>query len=198
MDQEVDDELENAQSEVLVRSPIFYILFTLLGLLLVSIGVGIYLTYPFSTKVKGTWENPELNMVLTSKSTSWTAELTNYQEVDGYTLLYKGKWQANGINIYDSTNVKVQIILDKSKISENEIKKLEKKSPLYTTIKNSAKVLQLEYTEKGLKQVYHKTSVDNFFHFSLEPVLSRKKEQVLYLNHSYFSDERLPFKLINE
>ncbi|MGG5341500.1 hypothetical protein [Enterococcus sp. AZ192] len=187
---------EDGFEEVSVRSRSFYFLLVFLGLLIILLMVGTYLVYPFSGKIRGTWENTTMGMILTSKGNLWSAKIEDFQGVSGYTLVYKGEWKANGVNIYDSKKTKVQIHLDKQKIPAEEISKLQKTNSLYKKIIDNKTQLQLEYTEAGIKKIYNKKSIDNYFHFSLEPITLNKEKRVLYLNHSYFSNERIPFKEI--
>ncbi|MGX7413652.1 hypothetical protein [Enterococcus caccae] len=187
----MDDE---SFEEVLVRPTMFYVLLGLLAMVLIGLGIGSYLSYPFSSKISGTWGNPELGMNLSSEGKSWTAKIENYQGIEGYTFLYKGQWQAAGINTYDGKQTKVQIILDKKKIPETEISSLQKENPLYKKIADDKKILHIEYTEAGMKKIFGRKNIDDYFHFTLEPISFEKSKQVLYLNHAYFSSERVPFE----
>ncbi|WP_430603241.1 hypothetical protein [Enterococcus sp. DIV0724b] len=186
----MDDE---SVEEIIVRPAMFYVLLGLLIIVLIGVGIGSYLFYPFSPKISGTWGNPELGMNLSSEGKSWTAKIENYQGVKGYTFIYKGQWQAAGINTYEGKQTKVQILLDKQKIPETEISALQKENPLYKKITDDKKILHIEYTESGMKKIFGKKNIDDYFHFTLEPISFEKSKQVLYLNHAYFSSERLPF-----
>ncbi len=172
----------------------FYVLVGLLTIVLISIGIGSYLFYPFSSKISGTWSNAALRMDLSSEGKSWTAKIENFQGIEGYTFVYKGQWQASGINTYGGQQTKVQILLDKQKIPATEISTLQKKNPLYKKIKDDKKNLHIEYTEAGMKKIFGRKNIDAYFHFSLEPISFKKSKQILYLNHAYFSSERVPFE----
>ncbi len=180
--------------EVMTKSKAFYLLLLVLGILTIFIGIGAYLTYPFPSKINGTWRNPTIGMSLTTKGNSWTAKIEDYQGVSGYTILYKGLWRAGGVNTYDAKHTKVQVILEKQKISVSEVIKIQKESSIYKIIKDNHNILQIEYTEAGIHKLFNREKVDNYFHFSLEPFTLKKSNQVLFLNHPYFSPERLPFR----
>lgn len=181
--------------EVMVRPKMFYLLFLLLSVLLIISGIAGYLIYPLNAKISGTWENSTLGMVLTSEGNSWTAKIENYQGISGYTILYKGQWKATGCNTYDGEKTTLQVLLDKQKIPATEIAEIQKSSPMYKKITDNQKLLQVEYTEAGIKKLFNQKTIDSYFHFSLEPITLQKSKQILYLNHPYFSSERVAFRL---
>ncbi|MFK4568508.1 hypothetical protein ABH902_003100, partial [Enterococcus sp. UD-01] len=122
----------------------------------------------------------------------------NYQQTKGLTLVYQGKWQAAGVNKYDGQEVELFTKITKASFSKEEIGALTQKSDLYTIASQTSKTITLRYTKKGLEQVQAATDLDKIVHVSLEELHWDKKRERLYLNSSYFSDERIKFQLKKE
>jgi hypothetical protein len=172
-----------------------------LGFLLFILSVSaaaLYAFYPFSAKIAGVWESEDQQMQLTSRAGTWTLELPNYQQTQGLTLVYQGKWQAAGVNKYDGKQVELFTKITKASFSTKEIAALTQKSDLYTIAGQTGKTITLKYTKKGLKKIQTTTDLNKVVHMTLEELHWDKKRERLYLNSSYFSSERIKFQLKKE
>lgn len=195
----LDDCAEAAQEEsfeVLVRPISYYLLIGVIVVLLAAGASGMYFLYPFKQKIQGKWATDGQEMVLTSDHQGWLLEIPNYQGVTGFNLRYEGTWQTSITNQYDGQGVKVSVSVDKKAFPEKELKELEKVTDQYKIEKNTSKKLRLTYTKNGIKKLYGKTSIDHYFHFSLEAVPFATKKTTLYLNSPFFSTDRVPFQRI--
>jgi hypothetical protein len=177
------------------KSLLFYLVLGLLLFVLIISAVAAYAFYPFTGKIEGVWETEDQQMQLTSQAGKWALELPNYQQTKGLTLVYQGKWQAAGVNKYDGQEVELLTKITKASFSKEEIGALTQKSDLYTIASQTSKTITLRYTKKGLEQVQAATDLDKIVHVSLEELHWDKKRERLYLNSSYFSDERIEFRL---
>jgi hypothetical protein len=180
------------------KSLLFYLVLGLLLFVLIISAVAAYAFYPFTGKIEGVWETEDQQMQLTSQAGKWALELPNYQQTKGLTLVYQGKWQAAGVNKYDGQEVELFTKITKASFSKEEIGALTQKSDLYTIASQTSKTITLRYTKKGLEQVQAATDLDKIVHVSLEELHWDKKRERLYLNSSYFSDERIKFQLKKE
>jgi hypothetical protein len=180
------------------KSLLFYLVLGLLLFVLIISAAAAYTFYPFAVKIEGVWETEDQQMQLTSQAGKWALELPNYQQTKGLTLVYQGKWQAAGVNKYDGQEVELFTKITKASFSKEEIGALTQKSDLYTIASQTSKTITLRYTKKGLEQVQAATDLDKIVHVSLEELHWDKKRERLYLNSSYFSDERIKFQLKKE
>jgi hypothetical protein len=177
------------------KSLLFYLVLGLLLFVLIISAAAAYAFYPFTGKIEGVWETEDQQMQLTSQAGKWALELPNYQQTKGLTLVYQGKWQAAGVNKYDGQEVELFTKITKASFSKEEIGALTQKSDLYTIASQTSKTITLRYTKKGLEQIQAATDLDKIVHVSLEELHWDKKRERLYLNSSYFSDERIEFRL---
>jgi hypothetical protein len=177
------------------KSLLFYLVLGLLLFVLIISAAAAYAFYPFAVKIEGVWETEDQQMQLTSQAGKWALELPNYQKTKGLTLVYQGKWQAAGVNKYDGQEVELFTKITKASFSKEEIGALTQKSDLYTIASQTSKTITLRYTKKGLEQIQAATDLDKIVHVSLEELHWDKKRERLYLNSSYFSDERIEFRL---
>jgi hypothetical protein len=137
-------------------------------------------------------------MLLQSHGDNWQLELPNYQNTQGITLIFSGKWQTSDVNKYDGKDVSVQLKIEKSQFSETELESLTEKNELYKIAKQTKKALFLAYTKKGLEQIQMVSNMDQQIHFSLENEGWEKAQQKLFLNSQYFSKERIAFSRENK
>jgi hypothetical protein len=189
---------EETENEREGKSLLFYLVLGLLLFVLIISAAAAYTFYPFTGKIEGVWETEDQQMQLTSQAGKWALELPNYQQTKGLTLVYQGKWQAAGVNKYDGQEVELFTKITKASFSKEEIGALTQKTDLYTIASQTSKTITLRYTKKGLEQVQAATDLDKIVHVSLEELHWDKKRERLYLNSSYFSDERIKFQLKKE
>ncbi len=171
-------------------------IFCLLILVLLAGGIAGYVCYPFVQKIEGRWLSADDSLELTSDGHSWELAIPNYQQTNGLTLIYTGKWKAAGVNTYDGHQVKLLTKIKKADFSTEEISKLEKKSELYTIYQQSDQELILQYTKKGIKQIQSLPDLNKIMHLTLENLHWDKKQEKLYLNSSYFSNDRIEFMYV--
>ncbi|WP_375180294.1 hypothetical protein [Enterococcus rotai] len=176
----------------------FYLVLTLLLMLLISGGIAGYICYPFANKISGNWVSTDQAMQLTSQGNMWELAIADYQKTKGFTLVFTGKWTAAGVNKYDGKQVQLFAKIAKANFSKEEINTLEKKSDLYTVSDQTEKELTLQYTKKGIKQIQPGSNLNKVVHMTLENIHWTKQKEKLYLNSSYFSTERIEFTYKNE
>ncbi|OJG93543.1 hypothetical protein RV15_GL000145 [Enterococcus silesiacus] len=160
-------------------------------------GLAGYIFYPFVNKINGNWVSTDQTMHLTSRGNIWELAIADYQQTKGFALVYTGAWEAAGVNKYDGKQVKLLAKIKKANFAKEEIKKLEKKSDLYTVFDQTEKELTLQYTEKGIKQIQSGANLNTVVHMTLENIHWEKAKEKLYLNSSYFSSERIEFTYKN-
>lgn len=166
--------------------------------MLIGGGIVGYMFYPFANKVKGNWVSTDQTMHLTSQGNTWELAIADYQQTKGFALVYTGIWKAGGVNKYDGKQVKLLAKIEKANFSKEEIKKLEKKSDLYTVCDQTEKELTLQYTTEGIKQIQSGFNLNTVVHMTLENIHWEKTKEKLYLNSSYFSSERIEFTYKDE
>jgi hypothetical protein len=195
-DQPIDQplQLQEELNENRQRPLSFYIVLGILIIVLLIGGIAGYFCYPFTQKIEGNWLSADETMELKSRGKMWELALPNYQQTKGLTLVYAGTWKAAGVNTYDGTQVKLFVRVNKKDFSKEEIAALKKKSELYTLSKQTDQELTLQYTKKGIQQIQSVSNVDTVVHMTLENIHWNKKKEKLYLNNSYFSNERIEFK----
>ncbi|MTD41897.1 hypothetical protein GIX45_25410 [Erwinia sp. CPCC 100877] len=180
------------------KSLLFYLVLVLLLLVILATAAATYFFYPFTMKIDGVWESSDQRMQLSSQAGKWELELPNYQQTKGLTLVYHGEWHAAGVNKYDGQEVELSTKITKASFSKEELAALTQKSELYTIASQTNKTITLKYTKKGLEKIQATADLNKIVHLTLEELHWDKKRERLYLNSSYFADERIEFQLKRE
>lgn len=192
---ENESELRESSTEHLARPLFFHLIWILLVILVIISGFSFYQLYPLKQKIAGKWENEDQSMLVISKKDKWELVVPNYQGVKGFSLVYKGVWKTHISNQYEGEAVEMSVTIEKEKFPKAELTNLLKSNEEYKVIEDTSGYLKLSYTEKGLEKIVGQKSLEGLFHFVLEKEHFFSKEATLYLNSSYFSVERIPFKL---
>ncbi|MCA5014495.1 MULTISPECIES: hypothetical protein [unclassified Enterococcus] len=197
-DQQMEPLLENQEelNENKHYPLAFYVTLCLLILVVIAGGFAGYLCYPFTAKIEGHWASTDETLKLRSTGRSWELTIPNYQQNKGLSLLYAGTWKAAGINTYEGDQVKLLMKINKADFSKEELDELEKKSDLYIVSKQTDKELTLQYTQKGIQKIQSQPDLNKVVHVTLENIHWDKKQEKLFLNSSYFSNERIEFAYV--
>lgn len=191
----IEDELENLQEDTELLEEVenestLLLKIVVSGFLicLTMAVIGSYWYFPFSQKVAGQWETDEgVNYQLTSQGDKFSLKTTTTTR--GVSFLYKGKWHGVGPNQYEGRDIKVQVIIDKGNLSEEELAGFEKKSDIYKVVKSSDKELVVEYSDESAKQLLATETPGAYFRYTLTNFQNVGGKEALQWNSSYFSKE---------
>ena len=179
-----------------VRPYAFYIVLFIIISMLLLCAWSSYQLLPIQKKINGSWENKNLKMNLVSTGNNWELILKDYKNVTGFNLQYSGTWKREKTNLYLGNNIELTAKIRKKYFSKEDVEKILKKNDTYNILRDNETSITLKYTQKGLLEMYELKNLDEYFRFTIENEHFFQTKRTLYLNSSFFSNERIPFERV--
>lgn len=163
-------------------------------LITLSLLYGLFIFYPFTSKVSGEWidvESGSYQINNSGKNSEFT--IKNLSGNPNLSLVFKGELYSAGSNRYKTKEIQPYLLVNKEGIPNETIDELKKQKESYKISEETDEILLLAYTKEAIEKSFPDNQLDTLFYYELTPKYFFGQEAHLKLRNNTFADPTIIF-----